>query len=110
MKTLLGIGLLVELLSKKFVYIIKPWPAIQKDGYICVSFENNSVTILDKYVIIPINVKKVKTVIKTWLVNIEVYNLFLGITWIRQANYIQMFDEKKVTIKRNNQNFYVILA
>lgn len=70
---------LVKLLSKKLVYGIKPRPAIQKDGHICDSLANNSVITLDKYVIILINMKRVEMVIKSWLVDMEVYDLLLGI-------------------------------
>ena len=79
-KSLFDSRSLIELLSKRFVCRIKAWPAIQKDGHIRVSLANNSVTILDKYVIILINVEGVEAVIKAWLVNIEVYDLLFDIT------------------------------
>ncbi len=79
-KTLLDGGSLVELLSRRFVRGMKPRPAIQRDGRIQVSLANDSVTILDEYVIIPISVEGVEAVIKAWLVDVEVYDLLLGIT------------------------------
>lgn len=83
LKALLDGGSLVKLLSKQFVHGMKPRPAIKKDGHIRVSLANDSITILDKYVIISINVERVEVVIKAWLVDVEVYDLLLGITWMR---------------------------
>lgn len=79
-KTLLDGGLLVKLFSKRFIYGIKPRPAIQRDGHIYISPANNSATIVDKYVIIPINVEGVEAVIKAWLIYVEVYDLIFCIT------------------------------
>lgn len=56
-ETLLNDKSLVKLLSKRFIHGIKPQPAIQKDVRIRVSLIINSVTILDKYVIISINME-----------------------------------------------------
>lgn len=60
--------------------------------------------------IIPINIEGVETIIKVWLVNMEVYDLFLGITWMRRANYTKIFGEGKITINRNDQKIRIIPA
>lgn len=70
---------LVELLSKRLVHKTKPQPVIQNDGCIQVSLANDSVTTLDEYVVIPINVEGVEAVMKAWLVDDEVYDLLLGL-------------------------------
>lgn len=44
---------------------------------------NNNIIILNKYIFILINVKRVKLIIKIWSVNIKIYDLLLSITWIR---------------------------
>lgn len=109
-KTLLDGGSLVELLSKRFLRGIKPRPAIQRDNHIRVSLANNSVTKLDKYVIIPINMEGVEAVINAWLIDVEVYDLLFGIIWMRQANCLQMFGERKIIIKKNDQKIRIIPA
>ena len=109
-KTLLDCGLLVELLSKRFLRGMKPQPAIQKDNHIRMSLANDSVTTLDEYVIIPINVERVNAVIKAWLVDVEVYDLLFGITWMRQANCVQMFGEEQITIKGNDRKIHTVPA
>lgn len=43
------------------------------------SFVNNNITTLNKYIIISINIEGVEKVIKTWLVDIKVYDLLFGI-------------------------------
>ncbi len=109
-KTLLDGGSLVELLSRQFVRRIKPRPAIQRDGYIRVSLANDSVTTLDEYVIIPINIEGMEAILKAWLVDVEVYDLLLGITWMRRANCTQMFGEGKITIKGNDKKIQIAPA
>lgn len=44
---------------------------------------NESVTTLEKYVVIPIDIKGVEAVMKAWLVDVEVYDLLLDITKMR---------------------------
>ncbi|MCJ1346904.1 hypothetical protein MMC31_005124 [Peltigera leucophlebia] len=109
-RTLLDGGSLVELLSKRFIHKMKPRPTIQRDGRIRVSLANDSVTTLDEYVVIPINVEGVEAVIKAWLVDVEVYDLLLGITWMRRANCTQMFGEGKITIKGNDKEIRTVPA
>ncbi len=109
-KTLLSGRSLVKLLSKRFVRGMKPRPVIQIDQHICISLTNDSVTTLDKYVIISINVERVKAVIMAWLVDVEIYDPLLGITWMRLANCTQMFVEEKITIKRNDRKICTVPA
>ncbi len=89
---------------------MKPRPDIEKNDNIRVSLANDSVTTLDKYAIIPINVEGVEAVIKAWLVDIEVYDLLLGITLIRRANCTQMFNEGRITIKGNDRKIRTVPA
>lgn len=42
--------------------------------------------------------------------DVKVDDLFFGITWMRQANYTQMFSEKKITIKDNDQKIRIVPA
>ena len=109
-RTLIDGGSLVELFSKRFIHKMKPRPTIQRDGCIWVSLTNDSVTTLDKYMVIPINVERVEVVIKAWLVDVEVYVLLLGITWMRQANCTQIFGERKITIRGNDKKICTVLA
>lgn len=104
-RTLLDGGSLVELLSKRFIHKMKPRPTIQRDGRIRVSLANDSVTTLDEYVVIPINVEGVEAVIKAWLVDVEVYDLLLGINWMRRANCTQMFGEEKSLSREMTRRF-----
>lgn len=63
----------------------------------------DSIIILNEYVIIPINVKKVKAIIKVQSTDIKAYNLFFGIIQMRQANCTQMFGTRKIIMKKNNK-------
>lgn len=71
---------------------------------------NDSVTILDEYVVISINMEKVEAVIKAWLLDVEIYNLLLSITEMRRANCTQMIGESKITIKANDKKIRTVSA
>ena len=109
-KTLLDGGSLVELFSKRFIRGMKPRSAIQKDDHIRVILANDNVTTLDEYVIIPINVEEVEAVTKAWLVDTEVYDLLLGIIWMRWANCTQMLGKEKITMKGNDRKIFTVPA
>ncbi len=87
---------------------MKPRTAIQRDSCTRVSLANDNVTTLDKCVITVINVEGVGSVTKAWLVDVRVYNLLLGITWMRRANCTPMFGEGKITIKENNRKICTV--
>ncbi len=42
--------------------------------------------------------------------DVEVYDLLLGITWIRQVNCTQMFGEGKIIIKGNERKISTVPA
>lgn len=64
---------------------------------------NDAIMTLDEYVILPITIELLKTVIKEWLIDVEVYNIFLDITLMKQVNSMQKFGKKKMIIKSNDQ-------
>jgi len=97
-KSLLDGGSLVELLNRKVYNKMKPKPRIRTDGYIRVSLANDSVTTLREYVLIPINVEGIEAVIKAWLVDVEVYDLLLGVSWLRRVHCNQKYGQGKITV------------
>ena len=85
---------------------MRPKPRIFSDSRIKVSLANDSVTVLSKYVKIPVNVQGIEAVVRAWLVDVEIYNLLLGVPWMRRVNYTQVYGEGKVTIM--GKDFYVM--
>ena len=78
-KTLFDEGSLIKLISKKSVDKLYPRPRIYTDGHVRVSLANNTLTTLDKYVKVAVNIEGVECFIKAWIVNVEVYDLLLGV-------------------------------
>lgn len=60
---------------------------------------------LSEYVKIPVNVEEVEAVLRAWLVDIRVYDLLLGVPWMRRVNCTQVYG-KNLTIMGND--FWVI--
>lgn len=78
-KTLLDDGFIVELISWSLINRMSFRPLIFRDGHLRVSLVNNDLTILTEYVKIQVNIKEVEPIIKAWPVDVEVYDLLLGI-------------------------------
>ena len=78
-KALLDGGSLVELISRKKLNKIIPPPVVHNDGYIRVSLANDTLDTLTRYAKLPINVQGVEALIKVWVVNVEVYDILLGL-------------------------------
>ena len=53
---------------------------------------------LSEYVKIPVNVQGIEAIIRAWLVDVEVYDLLLGVPWMRRVNCTQVYGEGRVTI------------
>ncbi|KAL8825271.1 MAG: hypothetical protein Q9170_007862, partial [Blastenia crenularia] len=102
-KTLLDGGSLVELIGKKKLNKIDPRPKIYGDGYIRVSLANDTLDTLTKYVKIPVNVQGVQATIKAWVVDVDVYDILLGLAWMRRVHCNPHYGLGKVTISGDDQ-------
>lgn len=98
-KTLLDGGSMVELISRSLINKMNPRPLIFRDGHLRVSLANDDLTRLTEYVKIRANVEGVEAIIKAWLVDVEVYNLLLGIPWMRRVRLSQSYANGRVTVR-----------
>lgn len=78
-RTLLDGGWMVELINKKLVNKMIPRLPVYRNSRVKISLADNATTTLSKFVRISINVQRVETVIRAWLVNMKVYDLLLGV-------------------------------
>ena len=85
-RTLLDGGSVVELISGKLVRSIKPRPIIYTDGYLRVSLATDKLDELTDYVFVPVNVQGVEAMIKAWIVRVDIYELLLGLSWLRRVH------------------------
>lgn len=97
-KTLLDGGSMVALISRTLVKKMSPRPLIFRDGLLRVSLANDDLTTLTEYVKIQVNVEGVEAMVKAWLVGVEVYDLLLGIPWMRRVRLSQSYADGKVTV------------
>lgn len=70
---------------------MKKKPTVYTDGRLRVSLANNTLTILNEYIKLPVNVRGVTAFIKAWLVDMDVYDLLLGAAWMRRVHCNQLF-------------------
>ena len=85
-RTLLDGGSVVELISEKLVKSIKPRPIIYTDGYLRVSLATDKLDELTDYMYVPVNVQGVEAIIKAWIVRVDIYELLLGLSWLRRVH------------------------
>ena len=97
-RTLLDGGSLVELINEKRVNAIRPRPTIHTDGYLRVSLATDKLDTLTNYVCIPVNVEGVEAIIKAWVVQVDIYDLLLGLTWMRRVHCNPHYGIGKITI------------
>lgn len=101
-KTLLDGGSVVELISQKKINSLRPSPKIYEDGKLTVSLATDRYDVLTKYVIIPINVEGVQAMVKAWIVPVVIYDLLLGIPWMRRVRCRPHYDSGSITICGDN--------
>lgn len=101
-RTLLDGGSLIELISRKSLNKMQPMPRIRTDGNIRVSLANDSLTTLTSYVVIPVNVEGVECMVKAWIVDVHVYDLLLGVGWMRRMHFNTHYGQGLVTIAGND--------
>ena len=98
MKVLLDSGSLVELISPWVVRREKQQPPIYNDGYLRVSLATDKIDVLTEYVKVPVNVEGDEAIIKAWLVDVDIYDLLLGLTWMRRVHCNPHYGSGIVTI------------
>ena len=101
-RTLIDGGSLVELVSRLKLQAMNPPPQIHTDGYLRVSLATDVIHTLTNYVYLPVNVQGIQAVVKAWVVDNQVYDLLLGVPWIRRVGLNPDYGTGKVTIRGND--------
>ena len=95
-------GSLVELIARRVVRRMKPQPQIYNDGHLRVALATDKIDTLTEYVRVPVNVEGVEAPIKAWLrvlvVDVEIYDLLLDLTWTRRTHCNPHFGSGVFTI------------
>ena len=101
-RTLIDGGSLVELVSRTKLQSMTPPPRVHTDGYLRVSLATDAIHTLTNYVYLPVNVQGIQAVVKAWVVDNQVYDLLLGVPWIRRVGLNPDYGTEKVTIRGND--------
>ncbi|MCJ1345426.1 hypothetical protein MMC31_003633 [Peltigera leucophlebia] len=96
---------MIALINKELVNKMTPRPPIYRDSRVKISLANDASTTLSEFVKIPVNVQGVETVIRAWLVDMKVYDLLLGVSWMRRVNCMQFYGEGRITIMSQDPTF-----
>jgi hypothetical protein len=84
-RTLVDGGSLVELLAERVVQKLNL--TVHKDEGREISLADNSTALLQRYVLLPVNVSGVLATLKCYLINVTTYDLLLGVRWMRQVRF-----------------------
>ncbi len=74
------------------------------------SLANDDLTTLTEYVKIRVNFQGVEAVFKVWLVDVEFYDLLLGIPWMRRVWLNQSYANEKVTVRGQDSVAIAVLT
>ena len=67
-----------------------------------VSLATNKLNTLINYIFISINIKEIEVTIKAWIINVEIYDLLLELSWIKRVYYNFYYNLNNVIISDNN--------
>lgn len=101
-RTLLDEGLMVQLINRELVNKMTSRSPVYRDSRMKISLANDTTTTLSKFVKIFINVQGVKLVIRAWLTDVKIYDLLLGVLWMRRVNCTHIYGKRKITIMGQN--------
>lgn len=93
---------MVALISRTLAKKMSPRPLIFRDGHLRARLANDDLTTLTEYVKIQVNVEGVEAMVKAWLVDVEAYDLLLGIPWMRRVRLSQSYADGKGTVCGRN--------
>ena len=97
--TLIDGGSIVELVNRLKLLKMSPPPPIHTDGFLRVSLATEVVSTLTNYVFLPVNVIGVQAIVKAWICENQVYDLLLGIPWMRRVACVPDYGTGQVTIR-----------
>lgn len=78
-KTLLDDESLMKLLNKRLLRWMNSSSKIYINEYLRVSLTTNKIDVLTNYVMLLVNVEEIQTLIKIWLIDVEIYDLLLDL-------------------------------
>ena len=109
-RTLLDGGSIVELVNRRKLLAMNPPPQVYTDGHLRVSLPTDAVHTLTNYTFLPVNVEGVEAIVKAWIVDNQVYDLLLGVPWMRRVGFNPNYATGKVTISGDDDKLRQVAA
>ena len=66
---------------------MNPAPRIHTYGLLRVSLATEAISTLIDYVFLPVNVEGIQALVKAWVVDNQMYDLLLGVLWMRRIRF-----------------------
>ena len=101
-RTLLDGGSIIELINRRRLLTMEPPPYTHTDGYLRVNLATDVVETLTNYTYLAVNVEGVECSVKAYVVDNQVYDLLLGIPWMRRVAFSTHYGLGLVTICGND--------
>lgn len=87
-KTLVDGGSIMGLVNHQKINNMTPPTHIHTDGYLRCSLATDILTTITNYIYLPVNVEGIQAVVKAYVVENQVYDLLLGVPWIRRVAFL----------------------
>ncbi|KAL9000619.1 MAG: hypothetical protein Q9188_005641 [Gyalolechia gomerana] len=102
-RTLLDGGAIVELVNRQFLLTLNPPPRVHTDWHLKISLATDAIHTLTNYCYLPVNIEGVEAIVKAWVVDNQVYDLLLGVPWMRRVGYNLNYRTGEVTVTGNDE-------
>ena len=93
----------LKLINRRKLLNLKSFSFVKSDEHLWINLIIDVVFILTNYIYLSINVAEVETVIKTWIVDNQIYDLLFEISWMRRIIFNANYDIEQITINENDE-------
>ena len=93
----------IKLINRRKLLNLKSFSFIKSDKHLRINLIIDVVFILTNYIYLSINVTKVEIVIKTWIIDNQIYDLLFEISWMRRILFNANYDIEQITISENDE-------
>ena len=102
-KTLINEKSMMKLINRQKFLIMKFAFFVRTNDHFRINLITNHVETFTNYIVFFVNVEKIKIVIKTYIVNNQIYDLLLNISWMKKIIFNSHYDTNEIIIIEKNE-------
>ena len=102
-KTLINEKSMMKLINRQKFLIMKFAFFVRTNDHFRINLITNHVETFTNYIVFFVNVEKIKIVIKTYIVNNQIYDLLLNISWMKKIIFNSHYDTNEIIIIGKNE-------